>query len=75
MRDTLCVSALVTNTVAVPAAPAGKVQVIELGGVTLTPVQFVPFNFTVAPTAKLLPVRVTRVPPARGAKEGVTLVK
>ena len=54
----------VTATVTAPALPAGVKHVICVALTTTTPVAGTPPNVTVAPEAKLVPVRVTSVPPA-----------
>ena len=56
--------AVVTSTLAVPAAPCGVVQVIDVPETTMTLVQGVVPIFTVAGLAKLVPVIVIGVPPA-----------
>jgi hypothetical protein len=54
----------VTVTVTAPALPAGVVAVICVPLTTTALVAAVPPNVAVAPTAKLVPVIVTAVPPA-----------
>ena len=57
-------AAVVTSTLAVPALPAGVVQVIDVADVTEGVVQVPPAIVTlVAPVTKLVPVMVTLVPP------------
>jgi len=53
-----------TVTVTAPALPAGVVAVMLEPLTTTTLFAAVPPNVTVAPTAKLVPVIVTAVPPA-----------
>ena len=56
---------LVTSTLAVPALPAGVVQVIDVVDVTEGDVQVLtPILTVVAPATKLVPVMVTLVAPA-----------
>ena len=55
---------LVTSTLAVPALPAGVVQVIDVVDVTEGDVQVLtPILTVVAPATKLVPVMVTLVAP------------
>ena len=63
---------MVTSTLAVPALPAGVVQLIEVAELTEGDVQVLPAIVTVvAPVTKLVPVRVTLVPPAVGPEVGL----
>ena len=58
-------AALVTSTLAVPALPAGVVQVNDVVDVTEGDVQVLtPILTVVAPATKLVPVMVTLVAPA-----------
>ena len=54
---------VVTKTLAVPAARAGVVQVIEVGETGFTEVQAVPPMVTALAAVRLVPVIVTAVPP------------
>jgi hypothetical protein len=65
---------LVAVTITVPAVPAGVVAVIDVLFTTTTLVAAALPNVTVAPVAKLVPVMVTAVPPARAPPLGDTLV-
>jgi hypothetical protein len=60
---------VVTVTSTVPA-PAGDVAVIEVAELTVTPVADAPPNFTAVAPLKLVPVIVTKVPPATGPPVG-----
>ena len=56
---------VVTTTLAVPALPAGVVQVIDVVDVTVSEVQSFPAILTlVPPLTNWVPVMVTLVPPA-----------
>src|SRR5258706_448842 len=68
-----CASALVTVTLAGPAACAGVAAVIVVPLTTVTPVATLPPTLTVAPAAKLVPVIVTAVPPPLEPDVGATL--
>src|SRR6185437_10220599 len=59
----LCPSVLVTTTLTVPAACAGVVAVMEVLLTTVTLAAEVPPKVALAPALKLLPLRVTEVPP------------
>ena len=65
----------VTTTFVAPAVPAGVVQVMVVEFTTEQPVAAVPPIVTVAPVVKLVPVRVTPVPPASAPMLGEMLVK
>ena len=70
-RLALWPSGLVSVTLTIPAEPEGGVTAVNdvlLTNVTL--VASVLPNFTVAPETKLVPVRLTLVPPATGPEEG-----
>ncbi len=54
---------VVTNTLAVPAVPAGEVQVAEVDETTMTFVQAVPPKVMEVAPVKSVPVNVTEVPP------------
>jgi hypothetical protein len=56
--------AVVTNTLAAPAEPAGVVQVIEVADTTVTEVHALPPIVTALAPVRLVPVMVTLVPPA-----------
>ena len=67
--------AVVTRTLAVPALPAGVVQVIEVLELTDGEVHVLPPIVTVvAPVTKFVPVMVMDAPPAVGPLEGETEV-
>ena len=55
---------VVTKTLAVPTVPAGVVQVIEVAETTLIEAQAAPPMVTALAPVRLVPVRVTAVPPA-----------
>ena len=65
---------LVTNTLAVPAAPAGVVQVMVVELTTVKPATAAPPMLTSVAPVKLVPVIVTLVPPALGPRCGVRSV-
>ena len=66
---------VVTNTLAVPAVPAGVLHVSEVDEATDGEVQGLPATVTVvAPVTKLVPVIVTLVPPAAGPGFGLIAV-
>ena len=58
--------AVVTRTLAVPAEPAGVMQVIDVAVLALSAVQALPSKLTPVALLKLVPVIVTFVPPATG---------
>ena len=58
--------AVVTRTLAVPAVPAGVMQVIDVAVLALSAVQALPPMLTPVALLKLVPVIVTFVPPATG---------
>ena len=60
----LCPSGFVTVTFATPAAWGGVTAVIVEGLEKFTLVAAIPSKVTLAPEIKLLPLRVTEVPPA-----------
>ena len=60
-------------TFTAPAAFAGVTTVIKVELLKFTKVALLPPNDTVAPLTKLLPVMVTKVPPASGPLVGVIL--
>ena len=62
---------VVTTTLAVPAAPAGAVAVMEVLLATLKVVAATPPNVTLVAPVKFVPVRVTAVPPAVGPELGL----
>ncbi len=64
---------VVTNTLAVPAVPAGVVAVIVVAFTTVTPVAAVPPMVTAVAPVKSVPVIVTAVPPATLPDEGLIL--
>ena len=55
---------VVTVTSTLPAAPAGATAVIEVAELTVNNVAAVAPNLTAVAPLKLVPVMVTRVPPA-----------
>ena len=61
---------VVTSTLAVPAVPAGATQVSVVALMTTTPVAATPPMVTPVAPVKLVPVIVTRVPPAAVALLG-----
>ena len=63
----------VTNTLAVPAVPAGVVAVIP-ALLAVNEVTAVPPIVTAVAPAKPLPVIVTDCPPAKGPEEGLIAV-
>ena len=65
---------VVTRTLALPALPAGVVQVIVVSLTTVMPVAAVPPMVTAVAPVKLVPVIVTAVLPAVGPLVGVRLV-
>ncbi len=67
-------AAVVTDTLAAPAAPAGVVHVIVVAFTMVTPVQGAPPMVTEVAPVKLVPVMVTAVPPAAGPLFGVMAV-
>src|SRR5206468_3703237 len=69
----LCPSGLVTTTSLAPGVPAGAGAVIWVARseARFIPVAAVPPMVTVAPGRKLLPLRVTAVPPLRGPLVGL----
>ena len=71
---TLVPPAVVTVMSTVPAASAGEVAVICVALVTVKLAAAVAPNFTAVAVVKLVPVRVTLVPPAMGPLVGLTLV-
>ena len=64
VKEAPCPSGFVTVTAARPAAWAGVTAVIVVALTTFTLVAELPANITVAPATKLLPLRLTEVPPA-----------
>ena len=66
--------AVVTSTLAVPAAPAGVVQVTEVADVTLKEAQAEPPTVMPVAPVRLVPVMVIDVPPAVGPLVGVMAV-
>ena len=73
--DALVPPAVVTRTLAVPALPAGVMQVIDVVDVTEGDVQVLPAIVTVvAPATKLVPLIRTLVPPAVEPLLGVMAV-
>ena len=63
---------VVTKTLAVPALPAGVVQVAEVADVTVRPVHAEPPTVIPVAPVKLVPVMVMDVPPAVGPLVGET---
>ena len=66
--------AVVTRTLALPAVPAGVVQVMLVALATLKLLHAVPPTLTPVAPVKLVPVRVMLVPPAMGPALGDTAV-
>ena len=64
-------SGVVTNTLAVPALPAGVFAVIEVELTTVTTVAAVPPIVTEVAPVKSVPVMVTACPPASGPDDGL----
>ena len=62
-----------TTTFTAPAACAGVVAVRVVPLTTLAPVAAAPPKLTVAPDTKLVPVRVTTVPPPDEPLPGATM--
>ncbi len=62
---------VVTNTLAVPALPAGVVAVSEVELTTVTAVAAVPPMVTAVAPVKPVPVMVTDCPPASGPDDGL----
>ena len=62
---------VVTNTLAVPALPAGVVAVMVVALTTVTPVAAVPLIVTAVAPVKLVPMMVTDCPPASGPDDGL----
>jgi hypothetical protein len=65
---------VLTTTLAVPAVPAGVVQVMVVASTTVTSVAAVPPMLTLVAPVRLVPVRVTRVAPVVGPRTGETPV-
>ena len=65
---------VVTKTLAVPALPAGVVQLTEVADVTVTPVHADPPTVMPVAPVRLVPVMVMDVPPAVGPLVGETEV-
>ena len=65
---------VVTRMLAVPAAPAGVVQVMEVAETTTTLVHAAPPTVTPVAPVKLVPVIVILVPPAVEPVFGLTAV-
>ena len=65
---------VVTNTLAVPALPAGVVAVIEVGLTTLRAVAATPPIVTAVAPVKPVPVIVTDCPPTSGPDDGLMAV-
>jgi hypothetical protein len=63
------------RTFVFPAAPAGVTAVMDVVELTTTPVALTSPNFTVAPTAKSVPVIVTVSPPGVKPVDGDIEVK
>ena len=63
----------VTDTLTLPAVPAGVVAVMDVALATTTFVAALAPKVTLAPVAKFVPVSVTAVPPAVGPLFGLTL--
>jgi hypothetical protein len=63
---------VVTVTTTTPALSAGEVAVIEVGELTVTNVDAVVPNLTVAPVTNPVPVMVTMVPPAVVPEAGLS---
>ena len=62
---------VVTNTLAVPALPAGVFAVIEVELTTVTTVAAVPPIVTEVSPVKSVPVMVTDCPPVSGPDDGL----
>ena len=62
---------VVTNTLAVPALPAGVVAVMVVVFPTVTAVAAVPPIVTAVAPVKSVPVMVTDCPPASGPDDGL----
>ena len=62
---------VVTNTLAVPALPAGVIAVSEVEPVTITAVAAVPPMVTAVTPVKPVPLIVTDCPPASGPDDGL----
>ena len=62
---------VVTNTLAVPALPAGVFAVIEVELTTVTAVAAVPPIVTADAPVKSVPVIVTDCPPSSGPDDGL----
>jgi len=65
---------VVTSTLAVPALPAGVVQVAEVAETTVRPVQAEPPTVMPVAPVRLAPVMVMLVPPVVGPLVGETEV-
>ena len=65
---------VMTFTWTVPAEPAGEVAVIELSELTTTEVAYMLPKLTTEALVRLVPARVTVVPPAVGPAFGLTVV-
>ena len=65
---------MVTNTLTVPAVPAGVVQVAEVAEATFKLVQAAPPTVMAVAPVKLVPVIVMAVPPAEVPEVGLTAV-
>ena len=63
---------VVTVALTTPAAPAGAVTVTWVAETTVTDVPTTVPNLTVVAPDRLVPVTVTRVPPATGPAVGLT---
>ena len=64
-------SGVVTNTLAVPALPAGVIAVSEVELTTVTTVAAVPPIVTEVAPVKSVPVMVTACPPVSGPDDGL----
>ena len=62
---------VVTNTLAVPALPAGAVAVMVVAFTTVTAVAAVPPIVTAVAPVKSVPVMVTDCPPVSGPDDGL----
>ena len=65
---------VVTNTLAVPAAPAGVVAVIDVELTTVMPIDATPPMVTAVATVSFVPMMVTLVPPRVVPVAGAILV-
>ena len=64
-----------TDTSTLPVACAGVLQVMRMVDSTVIEAQGSPPRNTLVPAVKLVPLKLTSVPPAGGPKLGVMLVR